>query len=309
MTLEEISNSGYFDLEDMSMVYAAYQQHCAGDNTAWSKVCHTHMRLPAWYDHTLDSMSDEYKAQQYTLWKAITGVDRDYDPDSDEQTLGQDRLDAVRYPGWHYAAPTAGSIHNEGEHNIAAGMIMTNSGIRPGHRVLEYGAGFGKVSVLMARLGATVDTVDISDYYCDAVKQQAEFYNIPLTAFKGEFGWNPRGDQKYDLILFYECFHHCVEFKTVIPLLKQHLSPNGKIILAGEPIFSTVNAAVPFEWGFRLNVENLCIMRYRHWFELGFTESFIEKIFTQAGFAVTKMECPPTPLGNGYIFTKHCSNE
>jgi protein-L-isoaspartate O-methyltransferase len=303
MTLEEINNSGYFNLEDMATVYAAYQQHCAGDNTAWNKVRHTHMRLPAWYDHELDSMSDEYTAQQHILWKAITGVDRDYDPVLDEQMFGVDRFDAVRHPGWHYAAPNAGSIHDEGQHIIAAGMIMKNSGIQQGQWVLEYGAGFGKASVLMARLGANVDTVDISDYFCDAVKQQAEFYNVALTSFKGEFGWNPRGDQKYDLIFFYECFHHCVEFKTVIPLLKQHLSPNGKIMMAGEAIVRTPDANVPFDWGFRLHVENLCIMRYRRWFELGFTESFIEKIFTQAGFTVTKMECPPTPCGDGYIFT------
>jgi len=304
MTLDEIQNCGFFELTDMHTMYEAYQQHMAGDNSTWSKVGHTYMRLPAWYDATLDSMSDEYAIQQHTLWKHITAVDRDYNPNLDEQTLGQDSVDAVRYPGWHYAAPNAGSIADESQHIIAAGMIMKNSGVQQGQWVLEYGAGFGKASVLMSRLGANVDTVDISDYYCDAVKQQADFYNIPLTSFKGEFGWNPRGDQKYDLILFYECFHHCVEFKTVIPLLKQHLTPTGKIIIAGEPIVKTINDVIPFDWGFRLTAENLCIMRHRRWFELGFTESFIEQIFTQAGFAVTKMECPLTRLGDGYIFTR-----
>jgi 2-polyprenyl-3-methyl-5-hydroxy-6-metoxy-1,4-benzoquinol methylase len=303
MTLEEISHCGYFDLEDMGTVYATYQQHMTGDNTSWDKVRHTYMRLPQWYNQDFDSMSDEYTAQQHTLWKAITEVDRDYVPELDEQII-EKPVDAVRYPGWHYANPNAGSIFDESQHIIAAGIIMKNSGIQPGQWVLEYGAGFGKASVWMARLGANVDTVDISDYFCDAVKQQADFYNIPLTSFKGEFGWNPRGDQKYDLIFFYECFHHCVDFKTVIPLLKQHLTPTGKIIIAGEPIVKTINDVIPFDWGFRLTAENLCIMRYRRWFELGFTESFVEQIFTQAGFAITKMECPFTRFGDGYIFTR-----
>jgi 2-polyprenyl-3-methyl-5-hydroxy-6-metoxy-1,4-benzoquinol methylase len=303
MTLEQIREAGYFELADMDVVYAAYDQHCAGDNTAWHQVCHACMRLPEWYNASLDPTSTDYKVQQHTLWKAITGVDRDYIPDLDEQTLGQNLVDAVRYPGWHYADTNDASILDESQHIIAAGLIMMNSGIRKGQWVLEYGAGFGKTSVTMARLGANVDTVDISDYYCDAIKQQADFYNAPLTSFKGEFGWNPRGDQQYDLILFYECFHHCVEFKTIIPMLKQHLTPTGKIIIAGEPIVKTANNDIPYDWGFRLNAENLCIMRYRRWFELGFTESFIDKTFTQAGFTVTKMECPLTRFGEGYIFT------
>jgi hypothetical protein len=81
------------------------------------------------------------------------------------------------------------------------------------------------------------------------------------------------------------------------------LTPTGKIIIAGEPIVKTMNNITPFDWGFRLNAENLCIMRYRRWFQIGDTESIMEQIFTQAGFAVTKMQCPLTPLGDGYIFT------
>ena len=247
-------------------------------------------------------MSPEYVTQQHALWREITNIDREYQPDIDEVTPGGPS-DSVKFPGWHYVDKNSGAIVDEANHIIAAGVIMKLSGIQTGQRVLEYGAGWGKTSVLMARLGAIVDTVDISDYFCNAIQQQADFYNIPLTPFKGEFGYNPRGDQKYDLIFFYECFHHCLEFQKVVPLLKQHLAPNGKIILAGEPLSDGITPDMPYVWGIRLNAENISIMRYRRWFELGFIEKFVERVFIENGFTFTKIENQSSSYANGYVFT------
>jgi hypothetical protein len=40
------------------------------------------------------------------------------------------------------------------------------------------------------------------------------------------------------------------------------------------------------------------------WFELGFTEDFLVRIFANAGFTAQRIECPPTIYGEGYTF-KH----
>ena len=68
MTLEQIAACGYFTLEDMDVIYNAYQQDCGGDDTAWKLARHTYMKLPEWYDCNLDPMSDAYLEQQNTLW-------------------------------------------------------------------------------------------------------------------------------------------------------------------------------------------------------------------------------------------------
>jgi 2-polyprenyl-3-methyl-5-hydroxy-6-metoxy-1,4-benzoquinol methylase len=287
-----------FDLEDMDTIYDAYM-HQTSD---WNKLVHTHMRLPEWYDHTLEPLSVEYANQQHKLWKAIVNLDREYDPELDEQTHGCVHTDVVRFPGGFIDRGNH-AIAIQGEHNIATGMFLKYSNLRPGQWALEYGAGFGGTALQMARLGANVDTVDVSEYFCDAIRQQAEFYGVPLTPFKGRFGDNPRGDKKYDLIFFYESFHHSVDFVDVVAALKRNLASDGRIMLAGEPIVTQPNAAIPYDWGIRLSAENLAIMRYRKWFELGFTEGFITRIFNDAGFHVSRMHCDVSTYGEGYIIT------
>jgi hypothetical protein len=45
-------------------------------------------------------------------------------------------------------------------------------------------------------------------------------------------------------------------------------------------------------------------MRRFGWFELGFTEDFLVRIFANAGFTAQRIECRPTIYGEGYTF-KH----
>jgi SAM-dependent methyltransferase len=167
---------------------------------------------------------------------------------------------------------------------------------------LEYGAGFAHTALAFARMGVNVDTVDISSTFCGYVKEQADFFNVSLTPFKGLFGDNPRGDQKYDLIWFYESFHHCVDFRNVIQKLKNHLTPDGRILLAGEPIAKRENPAVPYPWGLRLESEVVAVIRNRRWFELGFSEYFLTTLFVNNGYVAEYFDCPMSIFGQVYSF-------
>lgn len=300
------------EFETIDEIYAAYGQYLRGNNSSWDKIKHTCIKLPNWYDHSLHADSDEYKQQQYKLWKQVVDVTREYNAELDEQVLNCPHTDVIRFPAG-FINRDENAVNFQGDHFIATGMFMKYSGIKPGQNVLEYGPGFGGIALQMARLGVNVDTVDISDYFVDTIKEQSDFYKVPLTSFKGEFGFNPRGDMKYDLIFFYESFHHCLEFKKVIKLLKEYLAYDGKIMMAGEPIVETTNSSIPSAWGIRMDTENIAIMRYRHWFELGFTEDYLISNFVNAGFIAQKMRCDVSTYGRGYIFkhrpdTIHMSN-
>ena len=107
-------------------------------------------------------------------------------------------------------------------------MLLRHCAVRAGDWALEYGAGFGQGALALARLGVNVDTVDISAKFCDYVRLQAEFFRVPLTAFHGQFGTNPRPGQRYPLIRFYESFHHCVDFVRVVQQLPEHLAEGGR---------------------------------------------------------------------------------
>jgi 2-polyprenyl-3-methyl-5-hydroxy-6-metoxy-1,4-benzoquinol methylase len=301
--VERIRATGSFDIDDIPLIASVISEHDIACGSPWDDFRHAHLRLPAWFRHDLNPLSEEYAEQQHKLWSTVAGVSSRYRPEVDELEAPLADVDAVRRPGY-FVRRDPEAVAHASQHLLAAGMILANCGLKPGDTALEYGAGFAHASLELARLGVIVDTVDVSKTFCQYVKQQADFFQVSLTPFEGRFGWNPREAHKYKLILFYESFHHCVAFKNVVHELKQHLAAGGSVLLAGEPIPRLPNAAVPYPWGLRLNSEPVAQVRRFHWFELGFTEDFTVQLFTNAGFTAKRIECPMCVRGEGYTF-KH----
>jgi len=300
---ERIKATGIFEVEDIQLIVDVISEHDLAFGSPWDDFRHAHLRLPNWFQENLDPLSDMYAEQQYKLWSTLAGVSSRYTPEVDEMEAPLGDVDAVRRPGY-FVRRDREAISNASQHLIATGMILANCGLSPGDSALEYGAGFAHASLELARLGVVVDTVDISKKFCGYVRQQADFFQVSLTPFEGLFGWNPRGAHKYKLILFYESFHHCVDFRNVVRNLRSHLTSDGSVLLVGEPIPRVSYAAVPYPWGLRLNSEPVAQIRRFHWFELGFTEDFLVELFTNAGFSAERVECPMCIRAEGYIF-KH----
>ena len=298
---ERIRATGRFNVDDIQLLGDTHLRYNFAPGSPWDDFKNSYLDLPPWFRFDLDPMSQAYELQQRKLWGVIAGVDHDYDPEVDEKEPPLIHADAVRFPGY-FVRRDARAVEHAAEHVLATGMLLKHAGVQPGQWAIEYGAGFAQTALHFARLGVNVDTVDISEQFCKHVKTQADFYKVPLTAFRGQFGWNPRGLKKYDLIWFYESFHHCVNFKRVVHALKRYLAASGRILLAGEPIPRREDPAVPYPWGLRLHSEVVAVVRARHWFELGFTEDFIVSLFTNAGFVAQRIECPVSKWGEGYIF-------
>ena len=258
------------------------------------------LRLPDWFDFELSPESPEYRAQQLRLWEAVTAR-TNYDIRVNEDTPGAGDMDAWRRPAFY----GTGDSHVAGEQILAMGLIVLRSGVRPGSRVIEYGAGFGQNSVALARLGAKVDTVDINAGFCASIRTQAEKFELDLTPHEAPFGFNPADqDGAYDVVLFYESFHHCLDFATVIPALEKMLAPGGKILLAGEPIFRGEQPYMPIDWGIRLDWQATAVMRIRGWMELGFREAFLTRQFMNSGFVWRHHAVPQAGPANLYEFTR-----
>lgn len=292
-----IECSGYFEIDDIEAIYKSYLKK----DHAWDKIKKSYLKLPKWFNKDLHPASREYKNQQARLWMEITGIEREYIPDVDELTLNEPHTDPIRFPAGFIRRDEL-AIKEQADHFIAMGVILKNCDLKPGQWALEYGAGFAQIALQLARLGVNVDTVDISDFFCKNVKEQADFFKVPLTPYKGLFGSNPR-KIKYDLILFYEAFHHCLDFMSVVSRLKENLAVNGKLILAGEPVSIKKDLAVPYPWGLRLAADVVAIMRERHWCELGFKEDYLVNTFKNQGFIAEKIKCDVSIYGQGYIFT------
>ena len=288
-------------MEDIDEIRHLYMVVSTAEGSRWDRYRHAHMVLPSWFRHGLDPWSEAYAAQQHRLWALIAGVDRAYSVEADEQDIGWDQADPIRLPGF-YQRRDALAIASASDHVLATGMLLRHCGLKAGDWALEYGPGFGQSALALARMGVNVDTVDISPRFCDFVRRQGEHFQVPLHAHQGAFGMNPRPGQTYQLIWFYESFHHCVDFMNLVPLLREHLADGGRVILSGEPIVERENPAVPYPWGVRLHSEVAAVMRTTRWFELGFSEAFLYELFRRSGFVGRRVDCEPSLFGRLYIF-------
>jgi SAM-dependent methyltransferase len=302
--LTRIAGSGYFRAEDIAWICETYFTQGVGPGTPWQRALRdAHMRLPDWFRQGLDPYGEAYSEQQRRLWQLVAGVDRAYEAEVDEREHHWGDVDPVRSPGYFLRRDPL-AVEAASDHVLATGMMLKHCGLAPGDWALEYGAGFGQTALALARLGVNVDTVDISATFCDFVRRQAEFFQVPLTPFHGHFGFNPRGAHKYKVIWFYESFHHCIDFLQVVKQLREHLAEGGRVILGGEPIVEREYAAVPYPWGLRLHSEVTAVVRRQSWFELGFSEDFLFDMFTRAGFVGHRIECEPSLFGRLYVFER-----
>lgn len=292
-----------FGADEIEGVMQAYYGRGSDPEAArrWDALRDAHMRLPAWFDASLDPWGTAYFAQQVKLWQLMAGVDDDYDPERHEADVGWEDVDPVRRPGY-YIRRDPDAVEVASDHWLATGMLLKHSGLKPGDRALEYGAGFGQTALALARLGVLVDTVDVSARFCDYITQQAAFYKVALTAHRGRFGLHPRPGERYQVIWFYESFHHCLDFASVVPQLAEMLAPGGRIILGGEPIVEGSNAAVPYPWGMRLHSEVAAVVRATAWCELGFTEQFLFELFRRSGMAGERIDSEHSHFARLYVF-------
>ncbi|MDC8772734.1 class I SAM-dependent methyltransferase [Roseateles albus] len=298
--------SSTFDAADIETVRRAYYEQ-GSMSLEWGPYAHAHMRLPEWFQLGLDPWGEAYMQQQLKLWALIAGTDLPYNPELHEKEADWGTVDPIRQPGF-YVRRDPLAVASASDHWIASGMLLKYCGLAFGDWALEYGAGFAQTALALARLGVNVDTVDISPTFCRFVQEQADFFNVPLTAFHAQFGYRPRPEQRYKLIWFYESFHHCLDFSQLVQRLDCLLAPGGRIILGGEPIVEQENAAVPYPWGVRLHSEVAAVVRQQQWMELGFSEPFLYELFARYGFEGKRIECEPSLFGLLYVFTRANEN-
>jgi SAM-dependent methyltransferase len=297
--IERAGLTGYFSLDDVDEVArVVFDEGTASPR--FEPLRHAHLTLPDWFAQGLDPYSPEYAAQQVRLWQAIAGVDRPYEPLVDEKEAPVEHADPIRFPAY-FMRRDADAVRSASDHILAQGMILKHSVLKPGDHALEYGAGFGQVALSLARLGVQVHTVDISKAFCEFVRQQAEHFQVPLQSHFGLFGDNPMPDLRYQLIWFYESFHHCLDWPRLLERLKELLAPGGRVVLCGEPMAVRQYAAVPYPWGVRLHSEVVATIRRFRWFELGFTEDFLFEMFHRSGFSLVRYDCEPSLWGRTYV--------
>ena len=246
----------------------------------------------------LDPFSAAYKETVLQLYCDLRGDDRVYDPARDEQSGMV--LPANPWSGaspWNFRDPGFVS-----EFLFSWGQIMRALALPPGSdaKILEYGSGSGQLLLFLARLGLRTYAVDIDAASLQLVRTQATAMQLDVRTEQAAFGGG-FGNETFDRIIFFEAFHHAINFGPLLSRLRQRLNPGGLLILCGEPIVGAFVPAVPYPWGPRLDgLSIFCIRRYG-WMELGFTEPFLIEALNRNGWLVDITPLPGCGRATTYV--------
>lgn len=249
-----------------------------------------------------DPFSLTYRSWVLQCHELVSGRSS-YDPQRDEK-INIDPGTRAKRPG----------IYNDGDSKHlgmfleAIGQIFQVSDIRPGARVLEFGPGDGQIAVNLARMGCNVTVVDIEPKYLETIRIQASYYGVNIRAIEGDF--LTRLVDEFDLIVFFETFHHCLDHLLLLESMQKNLSAGGRILFAGEPIIPSGSPwapAVPFPWGLRLDALSLSAVKNYGWMELGFQEKYFEDALARTGWISEKFESRTNGRASGYLARRHPS--
>jgi 2-polyprenyl-3-methyl-5-hydroxy-6-metoxy-1,4-benzoquinol methylase len=187
-----------------------------------------------------------------------------------------------------------------GDQLIAIGSILKalgRRGVSTNASILEMGVGWGNTAIQLALTGYRMTVLDLERRYLDIVRQRSEKESVEIGTWHGDFFSIFQREETFDVILFYECFHHCLEHRSLIEGLKRKLNLGGVILFAGE----TISDTLPYAWGLNPAGQGIWSIRHHGWMELCFHEDYFRQMLQDVGFSVERQECPQTAAGVVFI--------
>src|SRR5579875_1689740 len=154
-----------------------------------------------------------------------------------------------------------GSPVTAGNHLAAIGHLIRTAGAGESSQILELGAGWGNVALFLAQLGCQVTVLDISEEFVKLIDDRAACLGVQIETRIGDFHSVSDLDGTYDVVLFFESFHHCLEHGRLVQELDRIVRPGGRIVFAAEPVARRFWCP----WGLRLDGESVWAIRRNGW--------------------------------------------
>ena len=250
----------------------------------------------------LDPFSPDYRLAVLDFYATLRGRAGDdaYLAERDEASESGGTIPTNIWTGlvpWSFQNPALA-----GEFLLSWGRILQLLDVLPQQSVLEYGPGSGQILLMLARMGVRAHGVDIDRTALDGIRAQADALGLPVALERAAFGDGFEGE-RFDAILFFEAFHHALDFPALLGRLRERLKPGGKLVLCREPIVEAPMAGIPFAWGPRLDALSVYCMRRWGWMELGFTRPFLTEAARRAGWQVAHFPFPGCGRASAFVLT------
>lgn len=246
----------------------------------------------------LDPFSDAYRQAVLASYAAIT-CNAGYDPAVMERTESIAAFDTATCP-LPYRFKNSVLV---GDFLICYGWILTSLDVKAGADILEYGSGEGQLSIQLARMGCNVHAIDIEERFLASIGRQCDAIGIEIVTRRGQFG-DGFGAKRFDRIVFFEAFHHCLDHYAALVRMRDLLKPDGFICFAGEPVVPEAGPdreILPYAWGLRLDGDAMRSIMAFGWMELGYAQGYFVELLARCGYAVEFRPCPASWRGSLYI--------
>jgi SAM-dependent methyltransferase len=223
-----------------------------------------------------DPCSPEYAALVMETWQAITGRS-DYRA-TDDETFELDDADYLARP-WPFCSSNPAEV---GRYFGAVAAIIGGLGKVPPARIVEFGAGWGHLSLDLAATGFQVSAVDLNPASVALLRRRASLLGVDLDVVLASFlEFEP--DDPVDVFIFFESFHHCEAPFELLDRCTRQLAIGGQMVFAADAIYDDFHA----DWGVRLDGSATFMAAKHGWLELGFSRPFLEGELRKRGFEVT----------------------
>ncbi len=233
-----------------------------------------------------DPCSEDYRSAQLSLYEAVAG--RAYLVEYEETPFDHGQMMRQPFP---YCSGNPSLV---GDYLMTYGNLIKTMALPLHARILEVGSGFGPLTYQLASMGHSVTCVDISESLLGYVKERTAGLQGSVQTIVCDMN-NLDVSGSFDVILFFESFHHCADHLGLLRKLPKMLEPGGMLVLAGEPIVPKNTLAVPYPWGVRVDGVSLWFASRHGWLELGFEESYLNDLLERLGWTVVKKPSGPVP--------------
>jgi protein-L-isoaspartate O-methyltransferase len=229
------------------------------------------MELPVDAPH--DPFSTAYHDYQMALYRRIAG--RDYALTNEATPFDVEQAVSRPFPYSTASCQTAGA------HYVTIGHFLRHLRLPPRSRLVEFGPGWGNLTLALAALGHDVTAVDVEPRFCELIRRRANQMGLTINVVNADFSWAENVTDPYDAIIFFECFHHAADHRSTLRHLHNALKPGGIVYMGAEPIL----ADFPVPWGLRLDGQSLWSIRKFGWMELGFRDDYFHEALASTGWS------------------------
>lgn len=245
-------------------------------------------------DVPADPFGPEYRAKQFALYELLAG--KSYSPANEVSSFDVEQYAISPFPYCH------GSSDTVGNQLLAIGFLIKTMKLPKGAKILEFGPGWGNTTLALAKMGYRVTAVDIENNFVELIRKRAAMERLDITLVHGDFSYIESTEERFDCVLFFECFHHAQDHLALMASFNRVLNENGIVCFGAEPIVEDF----PIPWGLRMDGESLWAIRKNGWLELGFNKKYFCSALARHGWAGVEYRGKDGPWSSALIARRKC---